>query len=707
MEKAYLQYVSGWMFRSFEIRPALGRLLTEDDDFEPGAHPYAVISYDYWSHRFGQDTRVVGRTFHMGDRLYEIVGVAEGPFTGTQPGTMVDVFVPIMMHPGVTHDDWNWHQTLALLKPGVAVEPVRARLHAVSRAFEENRMKGSTSGMPKETIDRFLDQTVLLESAASGASELRSETRRPLAILGVLVALVLLIACANVANLMTAQAAARAREMALRVSIGGGRWRLVQLVLVQSAWLAFLAAAIGGGFAWWSGPFVVGMINPPDNPARLLLPADWRVLGFGLALALGVTLLFGLAPALRASAVDPVRALKGGEDPHSRRRLMHALIAVQVAFCFLVLFVAGLFVATFERLSHQPTGFSADRLLVLDTVAKRPQPPALWDQVAEHLRGMPGVEAVGMADQPLLGSVGWNNFISIDGAPPNGVLVSMLSVSPGWSEAMKIPLFDGRDFGPSDAFPGSALVNRTFARTYFHGESPVGKTFEIVFSGNIRLRCRAVGLVGDACYRTPREPILPQVYVPFRSIDRNGAPGKRGDGALLVRTAGANPLALAQLLRQEVPRARPEFRVSRIRTQLEINQSRTVRERLLATLAVFFAIVALVLAGVGLYGVLHYSVLQRRREIGIRIAVGAPAGSIARLATVDVFAVVLAGAVAGLALGMASVRFIASLFYQVKATDLPMLVFPSLALFAVALLAALPAVIRAVRIDPVTMLRAE
>ncbi len=375
MEQANLQYVSGRMFTSFEIRPALGRVLTEDDDLKPGAHPYAVLSYDYWSHRFGQDPKVVGRTFLLGDRLYEIVGVAQGPFTGTQPGTMVDVFVPIVMHPGAIHDDWTWHRTLALVKPGVAVEPLSAKLEAISRAFEEQRMKGVGSGMPKQMLDAFLSQKVLLEPAASGASELRSETRRPLEILGVLVALVLLVACANVANLMTAQATARAREMALRVSIGGGRWRLIQLMLVESGLLAFLAAALGAGFAWWSGPFVVGMINPPNNPARLVLPADWRVLGFGVALALAVTLLFGLAPALRASAVNPVSAIKGGEDPHSRRRLMHALIGVQVAFCFLVLFVAGLFVATFERLSNQPTGFSANRLLVLDTVAKVPQPP--------------------------------------------------------------------------------------------------------------------------------------------------------------------------------------------------------------------------------------------------------------------------------------------------------------------------------------------
>ncbi|HUI58285.1 MAG TPA: ABC transporter permease [Bryobacteraceae bacterium] len=707
MEKAYLQYVSGSMFPLFGIRPAAGRLLTENDDLRPGAHPYAVISYAYWSHRFGLDPQAVGRTFHFADRVYQIVGVAQASFTGAQPGTMVDIFVPIMMHPYATRLDSTWHRTLAVMRPGMDIEPVRAKLEAISQAFDRQRLNGVETSAPREMMDALLSQRVRLEPAASGASELRDEARRPLAVLGALVMLVLLIACANVANLMTAQAAARAREMALRVSIGGGRWRLVQLVLVESAWLAFLAAEIGAVFAWWSGPYVVSRISPPENPARLYLPADWRVLGFGLVLALAVTVLFGLAPALRASRVNPVTALKGGDDPHARRRLMHALIAVQVAFCFLVLFVAGLFAATFQRLSHQPTGFSADRVLVLDTVSKRRQPAAIWNQLAGHLRELRGVEAVALADEPLLGNSGWNNFISIDGVPPNGVLAYMRAVSPGWVEAMQVPLFEGRDFRSSDTYPGAALVNQAFARTYLRGQDPVGRSFDIVFSGNFRLRFQAIGLVGDVRYGKMREPILPQVYVPFLGARPDGAERERDSGKLIVRTADSSPLALAQLLRQEVPRARPEFRVSRIRTQLEINGSHTVRERLLATLAMFFAVVALALAGVGLYGTLQYSVVQRTREIGIRIAVGARAGSVARLITASISRMVLLGAIAGVGLGLASVRSIESLFYQVKATDLPMLVFPALALFAGALLAALPAVLRAARIDPAATLRME
>ena len=442
MEKACVQYVSGWMFDSFGLRPSAGRLLTENDDLKPGAHPVAVLSHDYWKRYFGRDPHVIGRTFRMGDTLFEIVGVGPENFTGTETGTVTGIFVPTMMHPGAVRDDWTWMRTLARVRPGVALEPLRARLDATSRAFEENRAKGFT-GMTRESINRFLDQKLVLEPAAAGASGLQEDYRVSLAAMGVLVALVLLIACANVANLMTAQAASRVREMALRVSIGAGRRRLVQLVLVESAWLAFLASVLGAWFASWSAPFVVSRINPPDNPARLFLPADWRVVAFGLALTLGVTLLFGLAPALRASAIKPASALKGGSDPHARGRLMHALIAVQVAFCFLVLFVAGLFAATFDRLSHRPMGFSTERLLTLETVAERAEAPVFWDQVADHLRAVPGVETVALSGWALLSGGGWNGFVSVNAAPPGPILAYFLSVSPGWMDAMKFRSWTG------------------------------------------------------------------------------------------------------------------------------------------------------------------------------------------------------------------------------------------------------------------------
>jgi predicted permease len=700
MERAYLQYVSGWMFGSFGLRPSLGRLLSENDDLEPGAHPYAVLSHDYWTRRFGQDPKIIGRTFRLGTRLYEIVGVAPEFFTGTEPGKVIDIFVPTMMNRSVTRPDSTWHRTLVIVKPGVALEPLRARLNGISLAFEQNRAKAFTN-MSKQSIDNYLRQTVMLEPAPSGLSDMQSSNRRSLAALGVLVALVLLIACANVANLMTAQAAARAREMALRVSIGAGRWRLLQLVLVESALLAFLAAAVGGIFAWWSAPFVVGMINPADEPARLFLPMDFRVAGFGLALTLAVTLLFGLAPALRASRVRPASALKGGDDPHSRRRLMHVLIAVQVSFCFLVLFVAGLFVATFNRLSHQPTGFSSERILNLETDSSRARPSVFWEQAAEHLRSIPGVEAVALANRTLLNGSSYNNSVAVNDGPPSDDLTYFMEISPGWLDTMKIPLAQGRDFRATDRYSSVAIVNQTFAKRYFHGENPVGRNFDEVPDDGPRIRRQIVGLIQDARYSGMREPIPPVAYLPFHSDKTIRS------AVFIVRTSGRNPLAPASVLRKEVARAQPEFRVSNILSQVEINQSLTVRERLLATLGIFFAAVALLLAGVGLYGVLDYSVLQRRREIGIRMAIGARAGDIARRITSEIFAMVLAGAVLGLALGMASARYIESLLYQVKAGDLSMLALPSMTILGAALLAAIPAVIRAIRIDPVTSLRAE
>ncbi len=701
VEKAYLQYISGWMFGSFGLRPAVGRLLSENDDRKPGAHPYAVLSHDYWVQRFGGDPKVIGRTFRMGGTLYEIVGVVAGPFSGTETGTATDIFIPTMMHPGVVHDDWTWHRTLVRLNPAVAAEPVRARLHATARAFEMERAKQFT-GMDKKVMEQIVSLRLLLEPAAAGVSGLQEEYRPALAALAVLVGLVLLIACANVANLLAAQAAARAREMALRVSIGAGRWRLVQLVLVESATVALLAAALGSVFALWAAPFVVSRINPPDNPARLAMPMDWRSIAFALVLTLGVTLLFGLAPALRASGVNPAAALKGGADPHARRRSMHALIAVQAAFCFLVLFLAGLFVTTFDRLAHRPVGFSPARIVNLETVSQDPQPPVFWDQVAEHLRSVPGVESAAISGWPLLAGGAWNGFVSVAGAPPGPILAYFFRVSPGWLDTMKMPLLEGRDFRQDETSPGAAIVNETFVRQFLDGRRALGTPFR---KGNDPYV--VVGVVRDAPYRDMREAPLPVAYVPFHSVDGKGVMWKVGSATLVVRTASANPLALAPALRREVPRARSGFRVSNIRTQQEIDDAHTVRERLVAMLALFFAIVALLLAGVGLYGVLDYSVLQRRRELGIRIAIGAPVGDIASRVTVTIFSMVLVGAVAGLGLGLASARRIESLLYQVNATDVAMLSTPALFMFAVALLAAVPAVIRAVRIDPVSMLRVE
>jgi hypothetical protein len=307
----------------------------------------------------------------------------------------------------------------------------------------------------------------------------------------------------------------------------------------------------------------------------------------------------------------------------------------------------------------------------------------------------------------LLKGVGWNDSISINGGAPSVDLAYFLNVSPGWLETMKIPLVGGRDFRESDAYPDAAIVNEMFARKFLNGEHPLGRSFEKASDNGKRDRMLVVGVVRDAYYSSIRAPMLPVVFVPFHRRGNQGELLPVEEETFVVRTSSSNPLALASTLRQEVSRVRPEFYVSNVRTQLELNQAQTIRERLLATLAFFFGAVALLLAGIGLYGVLNYSVQQREREFGIRMALGAQVAHVVRQVTGGISLAVIMGAFAGLALGLVSVRYIQSLLYQVSATDFGVLALPCSMILAVIGIAALPAIFRAIHVDPVTMLRAE
>jgi putative ABC transport system permease protein len=363
-----------------------------------------------------------------------------------------------------------------------------------------------------------------------------------------------------------------------------------------------------------------------------------------------------------------------------------------------VLFIGGLFVTTLARLSNQPVGFSPERLLILDTVAQQ----------------APGVERVALAEWALMDRWGYKySPVSIDGAPPTpDVATSFLSVSPEWLDTMKIPLLAGRDFHADDTYltaqkSGVVIVNQAFARQHFNGENPVGKSFETTTWGLRDVQFQVVGLVGTARYLNMRQSIPPVAYNPFHWTDGADWTRLTDQGTFIVKTSGENPQMLASVLRKEVSRARPDFYVSNIRTQEELIRMHTVRERLLTMLALFFAAVGLLLAGVGMYGVLDYSVFQQRREIAVRLALGAQAGDIARRVAVEVMVMVVVGTAAGLAVGLASVRYIESILYEVKAGDPAVAAIPSLAILAAALLAALRALMRAVRIDPASVLRSE
>jgi predicted permease len=707
IEKAHVVYASGNMFALFALQPSLGRLLSAADVRGPGAGPYAVLSWDYWNHRFGRDPHVLGRVLRIGDQTFEIVGVGPRDFTGTETGTVTDIFLPLHMNELAARDGVRWHHVFLMLEPGIppatGLEPLRQHLAAVSHAFEVG-CGSCFRGATRATIDRLLNKKLVLSPAGAGISDLQKEYRRLLGVLGLLAALVLSIACVNVANMMTAQAAARAPEMALRISIGAGRRRLVQLILVQSALVAIAASLLGALFAAWSAPLVLSLVNPPDNPARLALPADWRVLAFGFGVMILIVLLLGLLPALRAFAVQPVAALKGGDDPHAPRRLMRGAIAIQIAFCFLVLFLSSLFVTSFQRLQNRPLGFSTDRQLLLETVAGAGQLAVVWNQTAEALRAVPGVSSVGISGWPLLGRVMINSQVSINNAPPSPTPAFYLNISPGWLATMKISLVSGHDFSTRDGSPGAAIVSETFAGTYFPGQDPIGRTFA---RGAGQPPNKIVGVTRDIPYHDLRDANPPVFYVPLDEIDADSAPGPIRFATFTIHTDSENPLALADTLRQVIAQRHNGLRVSNITTQLDLVRDQTIRERLIATLAAFFAAVALLLAGIGLYAVLNYSVLQRRREIGIRMAIGATRAGIVRLVTVDVFWMIALGSGAGVALGFGAARSAAALFYQVKATDAEMIALPACALMLTAVVATLPAVMRALRTDPTEILRAE
>jgi putative ABC transport system permease protein len=710
-EKVYVQYVSGSMFPTFGSRPAAGRLLNPSDDDVPDAHALAVISDQYWKRRFARDPHAIGSTFQFGGRSFEIIGVVERPFTGTEPGKMVDVFLPVTMNPYVKAPSLSFLHIFSRVKLGTPMAPLRDKLQSAAHGFFVEQL-GRMPGLQEQMKQAFMNRDVALAPAPAGSSYFQTANRRPLAALFVLSLLVLLIACANVANLVTAQTAARERELALRVSIGGGRRRLVQLVLAESAWIGAAAAMFGAAFAWWAAPRVVSMINPPNDPARLALPADWRVLGFLIAAAFLMTALFGLAPAMRASKVDPASALKGGEDPHARRRTMHVLIALQVGCCVFVVFTAGLFVMTFQRLAHKPTGFSSDRILTIAATASQPRPSQAWHNALEDLARQPGVASAALAGWPLLDGTNWVNSVALPGAPPSQMFAHALRVSPAWATTMRVPILEGRDLNWDDANPGAALVNESFAKTFFNGDDPVGRTFVHPSSDATPPSFTVVGLLKDTCYASLRECVAPTAYFPFADEKTlgdgpHGAPKGSKFATFIVKTESENPLAVAQALRLELARVAPEMHIMRIRTQREVNDAQTIHERLLSTLATFFAAVAILLAAVGLYGVLNYSVVRRRREIGIRITVGAQPASIARTVIARAFAMVLCGAVAGIGVGIVSARSFETLFYEVKATDVSAMATPAIAIFAAAVLAAIPTVIRAVRIDPVILLRAE
>jgi putative ABC transport system permease protein len=707
-ETVRAQFVSGDAFERLGIGPATGRLLTMQDDQRPGAHPVAVLSHAFWMQRFGGDPGIVGRWFvvHRSkeDRQFRIIGVTEPRFSGMEPGYSTDVWIPYAMQDPSTFGNSGYRalRVIGRLKEDVAGEQVHGVLQAAFTNFRrEDGANNFGANTPPDRVAHFINTPLHVRSAATGPSPLRARFQRPLWILTGIAALMLLIAGSNVANLFLARIAAREDEMSLRLSLGAGRGRLIQQMLIESAIVAGAACLIGVMFAMVAAPAVVSLLRSADDPVLLDLRVDWRFVTFISGMTLLSSVLLGLAPALRASSVEPMTALKAtGGRTSARARAMRPFVVMQVAFSLVVLFVGGLLVRSFVKLTSMDPGFATSDVLLVSWEAvqrmERDQQRAALLHVLDRLRDVPGVAAVSAAEDNVLSRFGYN--IPVPGSASETIESTLARVMPGFFETMKIPLLAGRTFTSGDfdtERPTVVIVNESFAKRYFGGQPPVGSRLDIRWGGP-RAPHGVVGIVADTRYDL-RKPPAPTIYVliPLQSFS-----------TLHVRVA-SDATTIAARIREEVRAATPLLRVTSVTSQAAMVNRTVVRERLLAMLAGFFALVGLVLTAVGLYATLSYAVVQHTREIGIRVALGARALGAVRSVLADTASTTLVGAACGLAGGLYASRFVETMLFEVAPLDVSSLALPLGTLLLTALVAAAVPAWRAACVDPVIALRNE
>ena len=706
-ETVRVQFVSGDAFARLGISAAAGRLLTAQDDQRQGAHPVAVLSHAFWMQRFGGDPAAVGRWFVLhgskDDRSFQIIGVAQTGFRGLEPGYSTDVYVPYAMQERSVFGNSGYRnlRLIGRLKDDVPVEQADGVLQA---AFTNLRRDDVVNSFPPDTpagaIDAFVGTPLYVRSAATGVSPLRARFQRPLWILTAIAALTLLIAGSNVANLFLARTASRQHELSLRRSLGAGRGRLIQQTLIETTIVAAAACLVGTLFAQVAAPAVVGMLRSIDDPVLLDLRVDGRLVAFVCGLTVLSSMLLGLGAAWRASSVEPMTALKSQSARTSpRARAMRPFIMMQVAFSLIVLFVGGLLVRSFVKLSSVNPGFAMSDVLLVSLEATqrtdRAEQRVALMRVLDRVGQLPSVAAVSAAEFNVLGRP-WRHHFAVPGTARETIEATMSPVTPGYFETMRIPLIAGRTFVRRDLdteHPTVVVVNESFAKRYFGGESAVGRLFDGKF-GTAQVPNEIVGVVADVRYDLRNLP-APTVYIllPLDSF-----------GTLHVRFAG-DVNAVAASLPGEVQATTPLLSVRSMTSQKALVDRTLLRERLLALLAGFFALVGLVLTAVGLYGTLSQAVIQRTREIGIRVALGARAFGAVRSVLADPAGSAIVGTICGLAGGMYASRFVETMLFDVAPRDAWSLALPfGILLLAAVAAAAIPAW-RASRVDPVVALR--
>ena len=711
--------VSGSYFPVLGINPALGRLLTVDDDKTIGGHFVAVLSYDYWRNRFELDPSVLNQTLVINGQAMTIVGVAPRGFNGTTLGQNPDVFVPITMR-GLMSPGFNgfenrrqyWAYVFGRLKPGMSREQATVALNGPYRAIINDVEAPLQKGMSEQTMARFKAKQITSEPGHRGQSSFDNDARTPLTILLVVTGTVLLIACANIANLLLVRGAGRAAEMAVRLSIGANRRQLITQLLTEAVVLATLGAVAGLFVAKWTLDVIASMVEE-DGASMFAFTLSPSMLMFAGGAAILTGLAFGLFPALHSTRPDLAATLKNqaGQPGGAKaaRRFRTTLATVQIAMSMALLVPAGLFAKSLFNVSRVDLGLKADHLVLFsvapelngyDTARTR----QLFERIEDEFSAQPGVTSVAITMVPVLAGDNWGNSLVVEGfeaGPDTNTNASFNGVGPGYFSTMGIALMGGREFTRADAFgaPKVAVVNQAFARKFNLGDNPIGKRFGLG-GPNAKPDIEIVGFVQDAKYADVKREVPPQYFLPYRQEERLGF------GYVYIRTATPpeQMLGTVPAKMRELDANLPVGDVKTMETQIRENVS---EDHIISTLSLAFAVLATVLAAIGLYGVLAYTVAQRTREFGLRMALGADGGAVRGMVMKQVIKMALVGGAIGMIVAIAVGRLAQSILFELEGHDPMVLAGATFALALVALGAGFVPAMRASKIDPMNALRYE
>jgi predicted permease len=711
--------VSGSYFPVLGFSPAIGRLLTPEDDTTIGSHFVVVLSHDYWRTRFELNPGVLNQTLIINGQAMTVVGVAPRGFRGNTLGNAPDVFVPItmrgLMSPGFTAFDNRrsyWVYLFGRLKPGVSLEQATVAINGPYRAIINDVEVPLQKGMSEQTLARFKAKQITSEPGARGQSSFDEDARAPILVLQAVTFTVLLIACANIANLLLVRGAARAAEMAVRLSIGANRRQLITQLLTESILLAALGAIAGLFVAKWTLDLIASML-PPDATIIMALSLSPTMLAFTSLAVLGTGLAFGLFPALHSTRPDLAATLKNqaGQPGGAKaaRRFRTTLATVQIALSMALLVPAGLFAKSLLNVSRVDLGLKADHMVTFGLAPElngynTERTRQLFERAETELAAIPGVTSVAATMVPVLAGDNWGNTLVVEGfeaGPDTNTNASFNGVGPGYFRTMGIPLMAGREFTAADVAgaPKVAVVNQAFAKKFNLGPNPVGKHFGQ--SGpNAKPDIQIVGLVQDAKYSDVKRAIPPQYFLPYKQEERLGY------GYFYLRTATPpeQMLSTVPVVMRKIDASLP---LGDIKTMEQQVRETVTEDRIVSTLSLAFAVLATVLAAIGLYGVLAYTVAQRTREFGLRMALGADGGAVRGIVMKQVGKMAIIGGLIGLVVAVAVGRLAQSLLFEIKGHDPMVLTGAVIALALVAIGAGFIPAMRASRIDPMNALRYE